>query len=447
MNKKNNGNHKDKAPRQKNSTKTRSYTQSDIKVIVAESGGYCAFPDCDEFLLVDQTGKDNQVFIGKIAHIIGHSRTGPRGDFNVPEDQLDDPKNLVVLCGTHHDIVDTQPNHYSVPVLIQMKNDHKVRIKSRNMKHKNVAPVLVEEMVHSTLLPVTHLPAAIYSSPCRFSTSQEWEIKQAIVWPGDDTELVPFLLLDHRLFAFHNLHNKDNPFRAVIDPRDITVHKAADLWQTADGMRLYKNLLNRALFKYTTKLRIQYDPLHKRFFFPPMPDGTQRSITYQPLQKSKSTRKVAYPPLNKSTGQPRNYWLHLACRLQFKQVANQEWCLSVRPERHLSKDGKEPLAPKLVGRRVTRMKARVYNDLYLGEVHLWKQVLSEGRSAIILRFRDQSAVINTTLLTFLLEWPGIPGDDKPYTNQAQEDELFTLEVERAIGGESLEDGDFEDEDE
>jgi hypothetical protein len=93
------------------------------------------------------------------------------------------------------------------------------------------------------------------------------------------------------------------------------------------------------------------------------------------------------------------------------------------------------------------MKARVYNDLYLGEVHLWKQVLNEGRAAIILRFRDQSAVINTTLLTFLMKWPGIPGDDKPYTNQAQEDELFTLEVERAIGGESLEDGDFEDEDE
>lgn len=267
----------DKVPRQKGgSTKARSYTQADLKVIIAESGGYCAFPDCDRYLLEDGTGIDKQVFVGKIAHIIGHSRTGPRGDLNVPEDQLDLPENLLVLCGTHHDIVDMQPNHYSVPVLIQMKKDHKLRIRSREPKQTKAVQVFVDETVHSTLLSVTHLPAAIYSAPTHFTNSQEWEVKQAIAWPDDETELVPFILSDKRLYAFHNLNSKDNPFKAVIDPRDVVTHKATELWKTPDGMRLYKNMLNKALFKYTSKLEIQYDPLHKRFFFPPLKDGSPR---------------------------------------------------------------------------------------------------------------------------------------------------------------------------
>jgi hypothetical protein len=116
-----------------------------------------------------------------------------------------------------------------------------------------------------------------------------------------------------------------------------------------------------------------------------------------------------------------------------------QWCLSIRPERHLTSDGKLPLPPKQIGRRVTSKKARMYNDLYLGEVNFWRDYLSNGSPRFVLNFGDQSAVVETQFLPFDVNWPGIPGDDKPFKNQVYEDDLFSLsDLSNATDGELLE---------
>jgi hypothetical protein len=44
--------------------------------------------------------------IGKIAHIVADSDDGPRADRQMSEDARRREPNLILLCGTHHDIVD-----------------------------------------------------------------------------------------------------------------------------------------------------------------------------------------------------------------------------------------------------------------------------------------------------------------------------------------------------
>jgi hypothetical protein len=109
--------------------------------------------------------------------------------------------------------------------------------------------------------------------------------------------------------------------------------------------------------------------------------------------------------------------------------------MSLRPERHLTKDGETPLPPHRIGRRVTSLKARMFNNLYLAEVNFWRDYLCQGKPRLILDFGPQSAIVDARLLTFGVEWPGVPGDDISFKNETYDDDLFTLsDLARAIRG-------------
>jgi hypothetical protein len=86
----------------------------------------------------------------------------------------------------------------------------------------------------------------------------------------------------------------------------------------------------------------------------------------------------------------------------------------------------------------------MYNNLYLSEINFWRDYLSGGTPRILLNFGQQSVVIGTQFLSFGVDWPGIPGDDEPFRNQAYADDLFTLgEFTQAVDGESF---DWEEDD-
>jgi len=155
--------------------------------------------------------------------------------------------------------------------------------------------------------------------------------------------------------------------------------------------------------------------------------------------KSRTKRNVVWQPTIKATGEVRNFWWHLAAGLAFQRTDKRQWCLSIRPERHLTSDGVTPLPPKQIGRRVTSKKARMWNDIYLSEVNFWRDYLSGGNPKIVMNFGDQSAVIDTKLLTFDVEWPGIPGDTKPFNNTTYEMDLFSAsDYADALAGDELE---------
>jgi hypothetical protein len=425
---------------------SRAIPDKEWKVLLVDSGGLCAFPGCGKKLVEPGNHEDDAAFLGKIAHIVADSRQGPRGDSPMSDQDRDKHTNLMLVCGDHHDVIDKQPRTYSVPVLRRMKQDHEARIHQAT-RGPSPPPIvrMTRETIHSSVLPVTHLPAAVFAAPCAFHDGQEDQVKERIHFPDADSELVRFILRDTKLFTFHNLKDPKGPFRDVINQKGVETIRSEEWWDDPEGHRRFVALLKRGLYKFAARQRVRYDPAHKRFFFEAAEPGKPRKQRYRPLNASSANKYVVWQPKIKATGQPRNYWWHLAAGLAFHRVDRRQWYFSIRPERHLTSDGATPLPSKQIGKRVTSKKARMWNDVYLSEVNFWRDFLSAGSPQIVLNFGDQSAVIGTELLAFSVDWPGIPGDNKHFTNTTYDLDLFSLsEYDDALAGEDL---DAEEDDE
>jgi hypothetical protein len=79
------------------------------KFIWVKSGGMCAFPGCQHDLVLSAVGPDTDALLGEVAHIVGRSEdAGPRADAPVPGGDRNGVANLLLLCPTHHEVVDRQ---------------------------------------------------------------------------------------------------------------------------------------------------------------------------------------------------------------------------------------------------------------------------------------------------------------------------------------------------
>ncbi|MEK5260937.1 hypothetical protein MKY75_17185 [Paenibacillus sp. FSL L8-0663] len=104
-----------------------AYKDKDLKILWAYSGGICAFPECNEELIVESSND----IIGHICHIVAKSPIGPRGDSNYPKDLLNSHENLLLLCPTHHAKIDSDNTSYSVDDLLQIKLNHETSIREK----------------------------------------------------------------------------------------------------------------------------------------------------------------------------------------------------------------------------------------------------------------------------------------------------------------------------
>ncbi len=105
--------------------KEREYDQKTLGLLWGKSGGICAFPDCENELVI----KDLDEIVGHICHIVGLK--GPRADAGYPKDKINKYENLILLCRHHHGIVDIDTSNYTVDELIQIKTNHENEIKNR----------------------------------------------------------------------------------------------------------------------------------------------------------------------------------------------------------------------------------------------------------------------------------------------------------------------------
>ena len=102
----------------------RKYPLKDLKLLWGLSAGRCAFPNCKQICIATATSLDAAATIGQIAHIYAHSDGGPRSNPTLPQDDRDKYDNWILLCSTHHDLVDSQHNTYTVEQLVEWRNDH-----------------------------------------------------------------------------------------------------------------------------------------------------------------------------------------------------------------------------------------------------------------------------------------------------------------------------------
>lgn len=93
----------------------------------ARSAGRCEFDGCNQPLWRDGLTQLEMNF-ADVAHIIGDSPDGPRGDIVLSFEYRNDANNLMLMCHTHHRMIDRITRTYSVEVLRQMKKAHEARI-------------------------------------------------------------------------------------------------------------------------------------------------------------------------------------------------------------------------------------------------------------------------------------------------------------------------------
>lgn len=99
------------------------------KLLWGNAASHCSMSNCRRPLAhhSDESGK--AVVIGEEAHIVAKSPDGPRGDSPLSSEQRDEYSNLILLCPTHHALVDKAPQDYSVDVLLDVKLNHEAWVR------------------------------------------------------------------------------------------------------------------------------------------------------------------------------------------------------------------------------------------------------------------------------------------------------------------------------
>ncbi|CAE6799902.1 hypothetical protein PQR12_36905 [Paraburkholderia nemoris] len=105
----------------------RSYSSKTIKILFASSGNQCAHPDCVNPVISPGSDQSDDAVLGQICHIYAASDNGPRGNPILTDLERNSPDNLILLCGFHHPMVDSQHQDYPAELLKQWKQIHEAK--------------------------------------------------------------------------------------------------------------------------------------------------------------------------------------------------------------------------------------------------------------------------------------------------------------------------------
>ena len=413
------------------------------QIVWAKSGACCAFSKCHKRLVLEEKGKGKDVLVGEVAHIVAEPINGPRGDKQPPGGDRNGYQNLILLCKEHHKLIDDRSQSYPVEKLLLLKSDHEKWVAetlSTEQRYIGLEPEqnVVRETFYSSLMPLTHFPRVIYLAPCELD---EETARQQIVNPFYEGIILPFVIRSNNLISFNNLTDENTPFCKSIDPYSAEKHYVNDWLIDPDYSRWVLTLLNRSLNKITGRKGLLLDKDHRRYYFPLAENNGDRAVVYNSLSGRRQSRKVAWKPITKITGEPKRYYEHMAVSLQFHHANEQSWFFSIRPERRFTNDGVVSIHSDKVGSRSTRKKARMYNIDFLTEVHFWRDYLFDGKPRLILNFGDNknSLAIENELLRSEISWPKVTEDRSNLLTIQYHDDLFSLADLNEISG-------FEDED-
>lgn len=109
------------------------------KVLWGRSGNRCAI--CKHELVIDATRNDNESVVADECHIISARTTGPRYDVSFPSQKLDAHENLILLCRTHHKMVDDQTATFTTDILRQIKSNHEIWVSQQLAGSEKPQPV------------------------------------------------------------------------------------------------------------------------------------------------------------------------------------------------------------------------------------------------------------------------------------------------------------------
>lgn len=105
------------------------FSETVKKHALSAAGNECSAPGCSALIFDPQ----ERTLLGQVAHIKGNRPGSARYDPNQTEEERQSYANAIVLCGTHHLIVDNLDNvhRYPVDVLRHWKTKHEADVAGR----------------------------------------------------------------------------------------------------------------------------------------------------------------------------------------------------------------------------------------------------------------------------------------------------------------------------
>ena len=127
------------------------------KLLWGRSGNRCAI--CKNEIVIDSTFQDDESVVADECHIISSQANGPRHDPSYPSDKLDLYENIILLCRTHHKMVDEQASTFTADILRQIKLNHEVwvtqKLTESQEKHKPVRIRRIKQEIPDFLFRLT----------------------------------------------------------------------------------------------------------------------------------------------------------------------------------------------------------------------------------------------------------------------------------------------------
>ncbi|TQV65692.1 HNH endonuclease [Exilibacterium tricleocarpae] len=108
-------------------------SEKSIKLLWSNAAGRCSFSSCDVRLTVAEAAEYAPYTLGEMAHIKGNKPGSNRYDENQSSKERDSYENLILLCPTHHTLIDKIENQerFTVELLHEMKIEHETTVANR----------------------------------------------------------------------------------------------------------------------------------------------------------------------------------------------------------------------------------------------------------------------------------------------------------------------------
>jgi HNH endonuclease len=74
----------------------------------------CSFKGCQSELIQFDESRTSGAIIGEEAHIVAQKKDGARGQIAIDTERVNLYENLILLCSTHHTLIDALPTTYTV---------------------------------------------------------------------------------------------------------------------------------------------------------------------------------------------------------------------------------------------------------------------------------------------------------------------------------------------
>lgn len=167
-----------------------SISERDIKLLWGRAAGRCSFPGCKMKLSQDKNHTSDSFPLGVQAHIVGENRNAARGKSPLSMKERNSYFNLILLCPTHHTIIDKNPEDYPIEKLHIMKARHELWVEEKFSESKDLRET-AQDVIYADLIDAT-------VEACQLDSWDKWAsraLSTNMNWDEDAHK---------RLFEFYN---------------------------------------------------------------------------------------------------------------------------------------------------------------------------------------------------------------------------------------------------